>query len=85
MLELQQQLAVAVTADRKKDIMIEQLDKVPGSLLGAGRQRIVNRGWPTTISLFTLGVRVQGGFIDYWEKVAVDPAPRGRKRAKQLF
>ncbi|KAB0401793.1 hypothetical protein E2I00_020007, partial [Balaenoptera physalus] len=26
-LELQQQLAVAVTADRKKDIMIEQLDK----------------------------------------------------------
>ena len=29
-LELQQQLAVAVTADRKKDIMIEQLDKVPG-------------------------------------------------------
>jgi hypothetical protein len=29
-LELQQQLAVAVAADRKKDIMIEQLDKVPG-------------------------------------------------------
>lgn len=27
MLELQQQLAVAVTADHKKDIMIEQLDK----------------------------------------------------------
>lgn len=30
-LELQQQLAVAVAADRKKDIMIEQLDKVTGS------------------------------------------------------
>lgn len=29
-LELQQQLAVAVAADRKKDTMIEQLDKVPG-------------------------------------------------------
>lgn len=29
-LELQQQLAVAVAADRKKDIMIEQLDKVTG-------------------------------------------------------
>lgn len=33
-LELQQQLAVAVTADRKKDIMIEQLDKVPGDKNG---------------------------------------------------
>lgn len=27
----------------------------------------------------------RGGFTDYWEKVAVDPAPRGRKRAKILF
>lgn len=29
-LELQQQLAVAVAADHKKDLMIEQLDKVWG-------------------------------------------------------
>ena len=28
MLELQQQLAVAISTDRKKDAMIEQLDKV---------------------------------------------------------
>lgn len=35
-LELQQQLAVAVAADRKKDIMIEQLDKVTGSRRGGG-------------------------------------------------
>lgn len=35
-LELQQQLAVAVTADRKKDVMIEQLDKVPGEQNAGG-------------------------------------------------
>lgn len=28
LLEVQQQLAVAVSADRRKDIMIDQLDKV---------------------------------------------------------
>ena len=31
MLELQQQLAVAVSTDRKKETMIEHLDKVKGS------------------------------------------------------
>ena len=30
LLEVQQQLAVAVSAERKKDAMIEQLDKVGG-------------------------------------------------------
>ena len=30
LLEVQQQLAVAVSAERKKDAMIEQLDKVSG-------------------------------------------------------
>lgn len=56
MLELQQQLAVAVTADRKKDIMIEQLDKVPGLQNAGGSLRgepqgIINRDWPTSVSL----------------------------------
>lgn len=27
----------------------------------------------------------RGGFPDYWEKVAIDRAPRGRKGAKILF
>lgn len=35
-LELQQQLAVAVAADRKKDIMIEQLDKVTDRVANIG-------------------------------------------------
>lgn len=34
MLELQQQLAVAVAADHKKDLMIEQLDKVMVAIIG---------------------------------------------------
>ena len=34
MLELQQQLAVAVSTDRKKETMIEHLDKVKGSFCG---------------------------------------------------
>lgn len=33
-LELQQQLAVAVAADHKKDLMIEQLDKVTVAIIG---------------------------------------------------
>lgn len=33
MLEIQQELAVAVSSERKKDVMIEQLDKVNLQLL----------------------------------------------------
>lgn len=67
-LELQQQLAVAVTADRKKDVMIEQLDKVPGwrdaagsLLVGAGEHRgTVSRGRPSSLCWFTPGPGVSG-------------------------
>lgn len=45
----------------------------------------MNRGRPTNISLFMLGAGVSGGLTDHWEKMAVDPAPVGRKRAKKLF
>jgi len=45
LLENQQQLAVAVSADRKKDAMIEQLDKVCNinSLLGIKLKAIALR------------------------------------------
>lgn len=74
MLELQQQLVVAVTADRKKDVMIEQLDKVPGwqkagGSLRGGRRETGKVGWPPSISLFTL--RAGGGFTDPREKVKI--------------
>ncbi|XP_070250265.1 centrobin isoform X3 [Myotis yumanensis] len=42
-LELQQQLAVAVTADRKKDIMIEQLDKTLARVVEGWNQHEAER------------------------------------------
>ncbi|XP_058904942.2 centrobin isoform X5 [Kogia breviceps] len=42
-LELQQQLAVAVTADRKKDIMIEQLDKTLARVVKGWNQHEAER------------------------------------------
>ncbi|XP_043933221.1 centrobin [Protopterus annectens] len=42
-MELQQQLAVAVTADRKKDIMIEQLDKTLAKVVEGWRKQEAER------------------------------------------
>lgn len=89
-LELQQQLAVAVTADRKKDIMIEQLDKVPGEQnvggsLHGGHQGIQGEASQHLFVHIRSWGWVSAGSADHWKKVAVGPVPVDTKRGEKLF